>query len=243
MNLISIEEHFTLWNAYADAAVRLPLAGKTNLTVGRFPFQLTPYTMKFIDPDSYNYVSILDNGDYVVDGVNAQMNFGSVAFNAFAAKSNIGNSNGASALPLMTPAIPAGSNLIDLGTFFGGRAVIGTPWKGNLGLTYMNAQIPAIPNAQTQIYGADLNLKAGDIGVSGEWDKSEPNTAYVNAVPAILGGKYSEKNSAWNGKLTYQAGKLGLAAGYTVVEVNYAAPGDWNRMGVVESQQYKGYRG
>ncbi|HAH86623.1 MAG TPA: hypothetical protein DCL60_04555, partial [Armatimonadetes bacterium] len=82
---VSRTDRFTLWNAYADAALNLPLVGKTGLTVGRFPFQLTPYTMKFIDPDSYAYLPILDNGDFVVDGMNAQMNIGSIAFNAFAA--------------------------------------------------------------------------------------------------------------------------------------------------------------
>jgi predicted porin len=230
---VSRTDRFTLWNAYADAALNLPLVGKTGLTVGRFPFQLTPYTMKFIDPDSYAYLPILDNGDFVVDGMNAQMNIGSIAFNAFAAKSNVGNSNGATALNLINPAIPLGGmGYSDLGAFFGGRAVIGIPFNGNLGLTYLNTQVADIANAQTQIYGADLNLTVAGIGISGEWDKSDPNAALTDAVTAPDGSSYAEKNSAWNGKLSYQTGNLGLAAGYTVVEANYTAPGSWNRLGI-----------
>ena len=229
-------DRFTLWNAYADAALNLPLVGKTGLTVGRFPFQLTPYTMKFIDPDSYAYLPILDNGDFVIDGMNAQMNIGSVAFNAFAAKSTVGNVNGATGLPLINPslALNTAGGFEDLGTFFGGRAIIGTPWGGNLGLTYLNTQVPAVTNAQTQIYGADLNLTVAGIGVTGEWDKSDPNAALNDPliVAPIAGtASYAEQNTAWNGKLAYQTGKLGLGAGYTVVETNYTAPGSWNRMG------------
>jgi predicted porin len=235
-------DRFTLWNAYADAALNLPLVGKTGLTVGRFPFQLTPYTMKFVDPDSYAYLPILDNGDFVVDGMNAQMNIGSVAFNAFAAKSTVGN--GATALDLINPSVSialGSTGYSDLGTFFGGRAIIGTPFNGNLGLTYLNTQVADIANAQTQIYGADLNLTVAGIGVSGEWDKSDPNTAFTDAV---TGSSYAEKNTAWNGKLNYQAGKLGLGAGYTQVEANYTAPGSWNRMGnIVNPTNIKGIVG
>jgi hypothetical protein len=213
--------------------------------------------MKFIDPDSYAYLPILDNGDFVVDGMNAQMNFSpSIAFNAFAAKSTVGNDNGATPLGLITPSIPiaddiagGGPTALALGTFFGGRAIIGTPWGGNLGLTYLNTQLTdtlggAGTNAQTQIYGANLNLTVAGIGLTGEWDKSDPNAAFTDAVPAPAGASYAEQNTAWNGKLSLQTGKLGLGAGYTVVEPNYTAPGYWNRMGsIVNPTNIKGIVG
>jgi predicted porin len=206
--------------------------------------------MKFIDPDSYAYLPILDNGDFVVDGMNAQMNLGPVAFNAFAAKSTIGNATGGlgvlTDLPLMNPSISinAAPGFSDLGTFFGGRAIVGTPFGGNLGLTYLNTQLLAIPNAQTQIYGANLNLTVAGIGVTGEWDKSDPNEAFKAAVPALGGTSYGEQNSAWNGKLSLQTGKFGLAAGYTQVETNYTAPGSWNRLGsIINPTNVKGIVG
>ncbi|MFA6666209.1 MAG: hypothetical protein WCT06_06525, partial [Armatimonadota bacterium] len=111
-------------------------------------------------------------------------------------------------------------------------------------LTYLNTQVADIANAQTQIYGADLNLTVAGIGVSGEWDKSDPNTAFTDAVTAPDGSSYAEKNSAWNGKLSYQTGKLGLAAGYTQVEANYTAPGSWNRLGsIINPTNIKGIVG
>ncbi|HAH87339.1 MAG TPA: hypothetical protein DCL60_08205, partial [Armatimonadetes bacterium] len=65
-----------------------------------------------------------------------------------------------------------------------------------------------------------------------------------DAVTAPDGSSYAEKNSAWNGKLSYQTGKLGLAAGYTQVEANYTAPGSWNRLGsIINPTNIKGIVG
>jgi len=40
----------------------------TKLTVGKFPFQLTPYTLKLADPDVYTVIPKFDEGNYIISG-------------------------------------------------------------------------------------------------------------------------------------------------------------------------------
>lgn len=102
----------------------------------------------------------------------------------------------------------------------GARAVIGTGSLGNVGLTYYQA---AASTGRTEIYGADISTTIGTVGVEAEAAQSEPTDALSTA--AQVG------NQAWNAKLNWQSGNLGVAAGYSTVRTNYHAPGYWSDIG------------
>ena len=211
----SSADDFTLWNLYLNSAVNLGPLGNGQVTVGRFPFQLTPLTLKFVNPDSYNYVSKFQNGDYVFDGATMSFKaFGKANFTVFAAKSVAG-------LGLETPYIDVADTTID--QLAGARAVIGTPFAGNLGLTYYVAA-PESVNGRVQVYGADYKATIAKLGFAGEYAKTKPSDGFATTVA-------DTKNDAWNANLSYKIGKLNIGGGYTEVGENYAAPGYWSRMG------------
>ncbi|MHB1001155.1 MAG: hypothetical protein ACYC27_18075, partial [Armatimonadota bacterium] len=230
-------DDFTLWNMNMDAAVNLGPLGKTQVVVGRFPFQLTPLTLKFVDPDSYTNIGKTDNGDFVLDGGRASFNIGKLGMTVFATKVAPENELG----DLITPDLMISDffdgisvyqtegGISEVEQLAGARAVIGTPFNGNLGLTYYQAGLANI-DATTQVYGADLNANIGGLGIAGEYAVTEPNDTLEEAAIGN-GAPLGEDNAAWNAKLNYQFGSIGVGAGYTTVESNYYAPGYWSRLG------------
>ncbi|MGB9587118.1 MAG: S-layer homology domain-containing protein [Armatimonadota bacterium] len=215
---IGTVDDFTLWSLYMDGAVKLGPLGTANVMVGRFPFQLTPLTLKFVDPDSYAYVSRLDDGNFVLDGGAATFGFGKLSLTAFMAKAD-------PIADLISPDLMLPVGVSEVAQIGGARLVIGTGFAGNLGLTWYSAGLdPAF--GTTSVFGADLNTAFGNLGLSAEWAQCEPSDTLEAVVPAT-----GSDNTAWNAKLSYQMGNLSIAGGFTTVESNYYAPGYWSRNG------------
>lgn len=217
---IGVTDEILLWNLNLDGAMRLGPLGAAHVVAGRFPFQLTPLTMKFPVPDSYASVTRLDAGDYILDGGRASMNLGPVGITLFGGKTDgIGG--------ILTPSLqldtPGGEAIAQVG---GVRAVIGTGALGNVGLTYYQAGGSSASNLRAEIMGADINTAFGPVGLTGEYAQTEPNTNLLALYPGT-----DEDNIAWNAKLNFQAGRLAIGAGYTTVEANYFAPGYWMDLG------------
>jgi len=215
-------DDFTLWHLNLDAAARLGPLGPAQIVVGRFPFQLTPLTLKFVDPDSYTYVDKLDSGDFVLDGGRISLNLGRVALTGFAAKAD-------PIADLISPDLATPSALgytqAEVTQLAGGRAVIGTPLGGSLGLTWYGLGLdPTI--GVLEVMGADISANLGNFGVAAEFAQTDPSEAMVASLPAI-----DNDNSAWNANLSWQTGNLALTGGFTTVEENYIAPGYWSRIG------------
>jgi len=208
---------FVLWNLNMDGAVKLGPLGAAQVCVGRFPFQLTPLTLKFVDPDSYANVTKLDSGDYVLDGGTASFNLGKVALTAFAAKAN-------PISDLISPDITGPTTDLEVSQIAGARAVIGTGLVGNLGLTYAQA---ATSPGRGEVFGADINTNIGSVGIAAEYAQSEPN----GALNTSLGGGFDEDNTAWNAALSYQTGNLALKGGFSTIEKNFSTAGYWSRIG------------
>lgn len=229
------QNDFTLWKLNLQTAMKLGPLGQGQVTVGRFPFQLTPLTLKFVDPDSYAYVDRLDDGNYVFDGGSIMFNWSRLALTAFAAKTDPIDD-------LITPALLDDNGTL-IGQMAGLRAVIGTGFLGNLGLTYYQAG--ALDNAlggHLNVWGADLNTSFGSIGLAAEYAQTDPSNAINDVDDLIFGADADDDNSAWNAKLNFMLGNLGIGAGYGVVEQNYVAPGYWARLGtLVNPVNVKGY--
>jgi len=220
------DDDFTLWQLMLDTNVTLGPLGKGAMRVGRFPFQLTPLTLKFVDPDSYNYVQKLDSGDYMLDGGSIELQYGKVGLTVFAGKANPdSNAN------LITPTLLSSSG-DQISQLAGIRAGIGIGATGKLGLVYYQGAVDTFtPSGRVEVWGGNLNNTFGTVNMASEYAITEPNDDIKNLL--IPGHDASEDNTAYMSKLSTNFGKLGVAAGYSRIEQNYVAPGSWMRMGSV----------
>jgi len=246
----SLSDAFFPYYLYIDAGL-----GKGELSVGRFPLQFTPYTLRKIDVDSYTSILKTDDGSYPVDGVKLAYNFAGVDLTLYAAKHNendyllwglssqptagIYDQN---ALPGGRPTAVLGGHALggipyDVAQSAGVRAVLGIPWSGKLGLTFYQGWSADAFNAgfrwdQAQVFGADLNVpllgSACKNGVlfSGSWNQSNTLGRKNAGV-----GDITKDNQAWDGKFGFGVGKLGIAAGYKSIGHNYTAAGAWDKIG------------
>lgn len=227
---IGTSSDFQLWNLNADAALKMGPLGMAQVKAGRQNLQLTPLTFKLVDPDYFTNVSVLDSGDYVVDGASATFTFGKTALTAFAAKTGV--LGGLQTAKLQTAPNNTDGEIAQVG---GVRAVIGGLLNGNLGLTWYDVGLA--PGSREMVYGADYNGTFGSLGLSGEYAKVSPNDQFKAVVDDPFDG-----DSAYNAKLSYKTGSLGLGVGYDVVEADYNAPGNWMRVGqMVNLQNVEGY--
>ena len=221
-------DDFTLWNLNFDGAVKLGPLGAAQIVVGRYPFQLTPLTLKFVDPDSYTNVTKLDSGDFVLDGGRVSLNFGKLALTGFAGKAQ-------PIADLISPDFMTPGVETEISQVGGARAVIGIGSMGNIGLTYYQAGASVVPAwGRETVTGADINTTFGSLGLSAEWAQSEPDDTLTGIINAAAPASYpdaQENNTAWMAKLKFNLGALAIGAGYSTIEVNYSAPGYWSRLG------------
>jgi len=219
---------------------------KGSLTVGRFPLQWTPYTLKKIDVDSYTSILKTDDGNYPVDGIKVAYNFGGVDVTLFAAKNDENDYllNGLTGQPTLAAAFQTTNQigghsvggLDDIITqSAGARLTFGTPWKGVIGLSYyqawaQDAWTSRADQDQAQVYGADLNIPFGKFGFVGSWTKSNALKS-DRAIASSTAKDITDDNVAWDGKFTGSFGKLGAAVGYKSIGKNFDAAGAWDKIG------------
>jgi hypothetical protein len=210
----------TPWYFYIEHPVNVYFLGETNLTLGQFPFQLTPYTFKMIDTDYYNNLPKTDSGDFPAMGIKATKSWGPLDVTAFA---------------LNTKSIAFVANPV--AQTAGARAIWNTPVGGKLGLTYMAV---ATGGPRANIYGADYNGKymAERLGVYAEYTTSD-RKAKVGGVDL------SKDNTALDAAVNYNVtGGLSVGAGYRDIKPNFATAGYWHRIGVIKNPtNIKGGRG
>lgn len=213
---------------------------KGSITVGRFPIQWTPYTLKKIDVDTYTSILKTDDGNYPMDGIKAAYSFGGVDLALFAAKNDENDylRNGLTGQPTQfittndTASPVVGGLLRPITQSAGARATFGTPWKGVLGLSFyqawsQEAWVENLAQDQAQVYGADINIPVGPLGLIGSYTKSNAlGTDRTGTHPDI-----DEDNVAWDGKLTGNFGRLAAAAGYKSIGRNFTAAGAWDKIG------------
>ena len=236
---------------YIDAAL-----GNGTMTVGRFPIQWTPYTLKKIDVDSYSSILKTDDGNYPMDGAKLAYNFGGVNLALFAAKNDQNDylANGLTSqsnaglyydaiydsadphTPVFAPFNAAGGHAVGgltgiITQTAGGRIGFGTPWKGNLGLNFYQAwsrddYLALSPYDQARVFGADLTIPFCGFGFCGSWTECDTLATSGSGAADI-----DSDNTAWDAKITAGVGKLSLGAGYKRIESNFAAAGFWDKLG------------
>lgn len=245
----SLTDTFFPYYLYVDAGI---CSGA--LTVGRFPLQFTPYTLKMIDVDSYTTNLKTDSGNYPVDGAKLAINLWGVDTTWFAVKNdeNTYLVNGLTGQPntFMGTQIQAGAltgnavgGLTQVTQSAGVRAVVNLPLNAVVGVTYYQAwdgskwTLPAPSTVspgsydQARVYGADLVVPlpiVETLNLAGSWTRSD---TLVNGLAPVTTSDLDYLNIAWDAKLSATISNLGIGAGYKDIGRNFAAAGYWDKIG------------
>jgi len=226
-----------------------------NAELGRVGFQVSPYIFKRSDTTPYFANERWDNGNWMFDGGVLGFHFGGAKLNVFAGR-NSGRFDTAltEIQPMMAGAagVPFSPGTTERPRGFernndmaGGGQVPGLMIDQSLGLSlnvplakngalnlaylWLDSNVPITLIAggaanRVNVYGGDLNFNFGGINVEGGYSKSD-----------VMNGSHSlinRKNAAWYGTLGYGGGNWGIKGGYRQIDPQFAAPGDWGRIGI-----------
>lgn len=223
-------------NVYINALyakVEDSLAGRGfSAKVGRQGMKISPFVMQRLDVNSFYENQREDNGEFMVDGVNASLKLGGTAnLGLFLGRtsSQVGTSGG----PIQPITIGAEQLLpanvqLPIQRTMGATLNFGLGDKGSLLGSYVlfdgDQQNVALAN-RLEVTGLDLNYKiGGNLNLQGGYGKS----LWKDGSSSVL----DNNNVRTNAGLNYNAGSLTLGVNYTNVEANYIAPGDWGRTGI-----------
>lgn len=212
--MVSAPDSATIYKLYLTTT---PLE-KAKLTVGKFPFQLTPYTLKLVDPDVYTYIPKFDEGNYIISGGKLDLDVKPAKVSLFAARNT-----GAPELRIVT-----GGPTVD--QFAGARVELPNLIEliPEIGLTYYRAGLsnPGWVNPYAEVYGANIVIAppVKNLSIVGEW-------AQFKADDDTGAAKIDKDNTALDAALSYAITEdIKIKAGYKKVEENYLAPGYWERI-------------
>ena len=238
---------------YIETPLKLGPVG-TQLTVGKFGHQFTPYTLKMADVDSYFYNDKTDLGDYPITG--ARMNFRALGlnFSAYAGTHDTEYAQLTSTAGFLLPGFyspdlnrfqPQGSAapIIGLGSTqlqqsAGVRATyVSKKWE--IGGTYLRAagegsDVPGISDAfrDLQVYGLDFNLRPWKyIGLSGSVTESKWGGRGEEDPSFHLFGISPNDRRAYDLRVSAPIWKAQVTGFYKRIGDGFDAPGYWGRMG------------
>lgn len=232
----------TIYKAVYSTKQSIPVLGTVAANIGRVPSQMSALTFKAYDVDAYFNNNKTDNGNYLVDGLNASFKVGPFSITAMAGKTDpIANSSLINAGdPTLSTGIKAGmtapwgfdradqigspnSDGITVSRVAGGRAgfkLFSIP----VGVSTVLAAGQSNGDFdQVNVYGADAKIKLFGLDVYGEY--AESNTRLGGANVNV------RDNSAYNVHTKLSNGSWTLSGGYKEVEPLFGAPGSWGRMG------------
>jgi hypothetical protein len=227
-----------IWEAYVKAPIDI-FGAKVDVTVGRYPAKITPFTLQRIKPDYYLNFPRYGDGAFRVDGGALGFNFDTFRLNLWAAQVNQQSNNGVfntvnfqnhnsttsapmeqmAGARLEFDAIRGeGTNLTVGATYY--AAGIGA----NQNFTFVPAGIVAANIDRVDVFGADIKAKFAGFNIGVEYAQSD----FLKDTNRVL----SKDNWALDANLGYNFGpNLGITAGYREVRPYFAAPGAWGRIG------------
>jgi len=204
-------------------------------SLGRVGHSVSPYILKRPDFTPYYDNQRWDDGKHYFDGGILTFSFGNTSLNVFGGRNFLrGDDDGIELNPINfgfngNPALRVDQSLgMDLSIPLGDT--------GSLKLAYAmfdtnTAITMAAPNGEggrvnrLNVYGADLDLKFGDLSLRGQVAKSDYSENTDTTV--------SNDNMAWDVSLGWSnSSRWGLTAGFRHIEENFVAPGDWGRIGI-----------
>lgn len=215
-----------------------------NATVGRQGYKISPLTFQRPDTTPYFSNERWDDGEWTFDGANLGFNFSKVKLNVFLGRvSSFTDSQNNAVQPMFAgqngafdisgdnrPIGFATGNLFQIDNIMGANLGFAIGSMGHVGVSYTmldSNNERTIGNRQANrvtVYGANLKLMAGGFDINGEYAKSNVQYNTSNVI--------SRDNAAWNINLARNFGKFSVNAGYRRTEAQFAAPGDWGRIGI-----------
>jgi hypothetical protein len=238
-----------IWEAFVKAPIDI-FGAKVNLTVGRYPAKITPFTLQRIKPDYYLNFPRYGDGAFRVDGGALSFDFDTFRLNLWAAQVNQQSNNGVFnrlfAQNHNSSVVDAGNNPVAIDQFAGARlefdAIRGENTNLTVGATYYAAGIGRGRNFQfintrtlvpttlamnidrVDVFGADIKAKFAGFNIGVEYAQSD----FLRGTNRVL----SSDSWALDANLGYNFGpNLGITAGYREVRPYFAAPGAWGRIG------------
>lgn len=213
-----------------------------NAEVGRVGYKVSPYAFQRIDNTSYFENERWDNGKYTFDGAILGFNLGGAKVDVFGGRnSNRFSTNGVEINPTSTGTIGGSFGFTGgaIDRSLGVNVNVPLTSAGNLNLSYLwlesnnyfGAATPTPTAANTanrdNVFGGTANFNVGRIKLEGGFYQSDL-TANEDRI-------IDKDNTTWFAGAAYSTSKLGLYAKYREIEGNYAAPGDWGRLGVLRN--------
>jgi len=226
-----------------------------NAELGRVGYKVSPYIFQRPDTTPYFSNERWDNGDWNFDGAVLGFHFGSAKFTAFGGRTSSQNATNFTSLQPMfagaagnpfTPGSgdrPRGFERNNSMSTGAGLAIdqqlglnLNVPISstGSLSLAYLwldsNAGTTVVNGGgafganRVTVWGGNLNFNFANIGISGGYSRSD---VMANNTSII-----SRDNAAWYAQADYNAKQWGLNIGYRRIEPQFAAPGDWGRIGI-----------
>ena len=236
-----------IWEAFVKAPIDI-FGAKVDVTVGRYPAKITPFTLQRIKPDYYLNFPRYGDGAFRVDGGALGFNFDTFRLNLWAAQVNQQSNNGVFnrlfAQNHNSSVVDANGNPVAIDQFAGARlefdAIRGEDTNLTVGATYYAAGIgpqrnfrfgtltPSNVNQnpinRVDVFGADIKAKFAGFNIGVEYAQSD----FLRDTDREL----SSDNWALDANLGYNFGpNLGITAGYREVRPYFAAPGAWGRIG------------
>jgi hypothetical protein len=228
-----------IWEAFVKAPIDI-FGAKVDVTVGRYPAKITPFTLQRIKPDYYLNFPRYGDGAFRVDGGALGFNFDTFRLNLWAAQVNQ-QSTGGFVFNRLFVQNHNSTTSRPIDQFAGARlefdAIRGEDTNLTVGATYYAAGIGAGQNFnfaggsaeavnidRVDVFGADVKAKFAGFNIGVEYAQSD----FLRDTNRVL----SSDNWALDANLGYNFGpNLGITAGYREVRPYFAAPGAWGRIG------------
>ncbi len=226
-----------------------------NAEIGRVGYKVSPYIFQRPDNTPYFANDRWDNGMWNFDGGVLGFKFGTAKLNVFGGRTSNRFSTafneiqpmyaGAAGNPFSPGASGGlgdrprgfdrnsdftGGSSIQIDQMLGANVGIPLGTNGALNLAYLwldgNDSVGFGTSAadRVAVYGGDLKFNLSGIDVEGGYSKSD---VYAGNDRLI-----TDDNAAWYAGLGYAKNNWGIKGGYRRIEPQFAAPGDWGRIGI-----------
>lgn len=219
-----------------------------NAQIGRVGYKVSPYIFQRLDNTPYFSNDRWDNGHWAFDGAILGFNFGKAKLDLFGGRTGSLEDTDSNQFQRMSagavgsPFIPGTfdrprgetGGILDIDQFLGASVSLPLSSAGNLRLSYLwldsndvinsGSSVAGIDANRVEVYGGDLKFNFSGIGVEAGYAKSD--------LKYNSSSRVDEDNAAWFVKAGLNRDRWGLNVGYRQVDPQFAAPGDWGRIGI-----------
>jgi hypothetical protein len=224
-----------------------------NAEVGRTGYKISPYIFQRPDTTPYFANDRWDNGKWMFDGAILGFKLGPAKLDVFGGRKSADNASGYNGDQIQPMSIGRNGSPFVLSNIAGSR-----PWglnggdgslampidqmlglhlstpitdKAQLNLAYLwldsntvgTLPLLSTPYNRVSVYGGDLKVNLNPLEIAGGYAATDLQYDTHNVI--------SKENYAWWGSAAFKAEKWGLEGGYKEIHSNFAAPGDWGRIG------------